>query len=154
MTNETKSTRSFQFFWSFSNRSIFTLYERFEMNSIRFRKICESRSKCDSMIDSSQISSCSVNLSIRWVVINVRSMMFAVMRFFHVINFLNNVNVKSCFFIMFKSSFVATCCVDLDESFQKKWWRLKFSNKMWWFVNASIKDFFVFENVNELSRDE
>jgi hypothetical protein len=94
------------------------------------------------------------NLSIKWVVINVRSMMLVVMRFFHVINFLKNVNVKSCFFIMFKSSFAAACYVDLDESFKKKWWRLKSSNKMWWFVNASIKNRLVFENVNELSRDE
>jgi hypothetical protein len=94
------------------------------------------------------------NLSIRWIVINVKSMMFAVMRFSYVINLLSNVSVKSCFFIMFKNSFVAACCVDFDESLQKKWWRLKFSSKMWWFVNASIKNFLVFENVNELSRDE
>jgi hypothetical protein len=94
------------------------------------------------------------NLSIKWIVINVKSMMFAIMQFFHVINFLNNVNVKSCFFIMFKNSFVIACCVDFDESFQKKWRRLKSSSKMWWFVNALIKDLFVFENMNELSSDK
>ncbi len=94
------------------------------------------------------------NLSIKWIVMNVRSMMLAVMRFFHVINFLKSVNVKSCSFIMFKSSFAVACCVDFDESFQKRWWRLKSSNKMWWFVNASIKNRLVFESVNELSRDE
>jgi hypothetical protein len=60
MTSVTESTRFFQLFWSFSNRSIFTLVEKFEMNSTRFCKICESRSICDSMIDSNQISSCNV----------------------------------------------------------------------------------------------
>jgi hypothetical protein len=94
------------------------------------------------------------NLSIKWIVINVKSMMLVVMQFSHVINFLNNVNVKSCSFIMFKSSFVVACCVDFDVLLQKKWWRLKFSNKMWWFVSASTRNFFVFENVNELFRDE
>jgi hypothetical protein len=49
------------------------------------------------------------NLSIKWIVINVKSMMLAVLRFSHVINFLNNVSVKSCFSIMSRSLFVAAC---------------------------------------------
>jgi hypothetical protein len=94
------------------------------------------------------------NLSIKCDVINVKSMMLVVTRFFHVINLLNNVNVKLCFLIMSKNSFVVACCVDFDELFQKKWWRLKSLNKLWWFVNASIKNCFVFENMIELSRNE
>jgi hypothetical protein len=59
------------------------------------------------------------NLSIKWNVMNMKSMMFVIMRFFHVINFLNNVHVKSCFFIMFKSSFAVAYCVAFDQSLQQ-----------------------------------
>jgi hypothetical protein len=126
---------------------------RDEFNSISQSMRIEIDMWFDDWLKSDLVVQC-FNLSIKWIVINVKSMMLAAMRFSHVINFLNNVNVKSCSSTMFKRSFATTCCVDFDESLQKKWWRLKSSSRIWWFVSASTKDFLVFESVNELFRDE
>jgi hypothetical protein len=62
------------------------------------------------------VMQCS-NLSIKCDVINVKSMMLATLLFFHVINFLDSVNVKLCFSTMSKSSSAIACCVDRVESF-------------------------------------
>jgi hypothetical protein len=59
----------------------------------------------DDWLKSNLVVQCS-NLSIKWIVINVKSMMLTAMRFSHVMNFLSNVSVKSCFFIMFRSCHV------------------------------------------------
>ncbi len=120
MMSVTKITRFFQLFWSFLNRSIFTLFEKFEMSSTRYRKIYELRLICDLMINSNRVSSRSVSIFQKWDVIIVKSIVFIIIRFFYVMIFLNIVNVKLCFFIIFKYLFVVTCCVDLDELFQKK----------------------------------
>jgi hypothetical protein len=86
-----------------------------EFNSISQKIQVEIDMWFDDWFKSDFVVQC-FNLSIKWNVINVKSMMFAIMRFFHVINFLNNVNVKSCFFIMSRNSFIAAYYVDFDES--------------------------------------
>jgi hypothetical protein len=91
---------------------------RNEFNFISQNMRVEIDTWFDDWLKSNLVVQC-YNLSIRWVVINVKSIMLAAMRFSHVINFLSSVNVKSCFSTMFKSSFAAACCVDLDESLQK-----------------------------------
>jgi hypothetical protein len=65
------------------------------------------------------VMQCS-NLSIKCDVINVRSMMLAILLFSHVIDLLNNVSVKSCFFTMSRSSSVVACYVDRVKSLQKE----------------------------------
>jgi hypothetical protein len=53
--------------------------------------------------------------------------------------------------VMSSKSSVATCCVERDESLQKKKCRLKFFNNMWWSSNALTMNRMIFDNVNELS---
>ncbi len=94
------------------------------------------------------------NRFVKWFVMNVRSMMLIKLRVFQMMNSLDRVKVRLRFFIISKRSFVATCCVERDESLQKKWCRLKSLNNMWWFFEASIMIRSIFDNVNELSLNE
>jgi hypothetical protein len=93
------------------------------------------------------------NLFVKWVVMNVRFMMLIELRAFHVIEFLDRIRVRLRFCIMSNRSFAATCCVVRNESLQKKWWRLKSFNSMWWSLSASTMNRMIFDSVNELSFD-
>jgi hypothetical protein len=68
----------------------------------------------------------SFNLFAKWVVIKVWFMMLIELRIFHVIESFDKINVRLRFCIMLNKLFVATCCVELDESLQKndKDWNL------------------------------
>jgi hypothetical protein len=93
------------------------------------------------------------NFFVKWVVMNVKFMMLIELRTFHVIEFFDKVKMRLRFCIISSKSFVATCCVERNELFQKKWWRLKSFNNMWWSSNVSTINRMIFDNVNELSFD-
>ncbi len=60
------------------------------------------------------------NLLAKWIVMNVRFMMLIKLRAFHVIESFDRVRMRLRFCIMSSRSSVATCCVERNESFQKK----------------------------------
>jgi hypothetical protein len=93
------------------------------------------------------------NLFVKWIVMNVKFMMLIELRTFHMIEFLDKIKMRLRFCIMSNKSFVATYCVERNESFQKKWWRLKIFNNIWWSSNASTINRMIFENINELFFD-
>jgi hypothetical protein len=84
---------------------------------------------------------------------NVKFMMLIELRAFYVIEFFDKIKMRLRFCIMSSKSFVATCCVERNESLQKKWWRLKFFNNMWWSSSFSTMNRMIFDNVNELFFD-
>jgi hypothetical protein len=90
------------------------------------------------------------NLFVKWVVMNVRFMMLIELRAFHVIESFDKIKVRLRFCIISSKSSVATCCVERNESLQKKWWRLKSFNNMWWSSNVSTMNRMIFDSVNEL----
>jgi hypothetical protein len=126
---------------------------RDEFDSISQSIRVEMRTWFDDWLKSDLVMQCS-SLSVKCDVMNVRSMMLAAMRFSHVMNFLDNVSVKSCAFTMFKSSSAIACCVSHDESLQKRWCRLKSLSRTWWFVSASTTNRLIFDSDDELSLDE
>jgi hypothetical protein len=93
------------------------------------------------------------NFSAKWIVMNVKFMMLIELRTFHVIEFLNKIRMRLRFCIISSKSFFATCCVERDELFWKRWWRLKSFNNMWWSSNVSTMNRMIFDNVNELFFD-
>jgi hypothetical protein len=93
------------------------------------------------------------NLFIKWIIMNVRFMMLIELRTFHMIEFFDRIKMRLRFCIISSKSFVATCCVERNESLQKKWWKLKSFNNMWWSSNVSMMNRMIFDNVNELSFD-
>jgi hypothetical protein len=93
------------------------------------------------------------NLFAKWIVMNVKFMMLIELRTFHVIEFFDRIRVRLRFCIISNKSSVATCCVERNKSLQKKWWRLKSFNNMWWSSNASTMNRIIFDNVNELFFD-
>ncbi len=84
---------------------------------------------------------------------NVRFMMLIELRTFYVIEFFDKISVRLRFCIISNKLFVATCFVERNESLQKKWWKLKFFNNIWWSSNVSTMNCMIFDHVNELSFD-
>jgi hypothetical protein len=93
------------------------------------------------------------NFFVKWVIMNMKFMMLIELRTFHVIESFDKIKVRLRFCIMSSKSSVATCCVERNESLQKRWWRLKFFNNMWWSSNASTINRMIFDSVNELFFD-
>jgi hypothetical protein len=59
------------------------------------------------------------NLFVNWVIMKMRFMMLIVLRIFYVIEFFDKVKMKLRFCIMSNKSFVATCCVERNDSFKR-----------------------------------
>ncbi len=124
--------------------------ERFDFVSQKI--FVEMRIWFDDWSRSNRVMQC-FHFFVKWIVMNVRFMMLIELRAFHVIEFLDRVRMRLRFCIMSNKSSVATCCVERNESLQKKWWRVKFFNNMWWSSSASTMNRMIFDNVNELSFD-
>ncbi len=123
-----------------------------DSRKIRFRvekNFCRNENVIDDWSKSKRVMQC-FNFFVKWVVMNVKFMMLIELRAFHVIEFLDKIRVKLRFCIMSNKSFVATCCVERNKSLQKKWWKLKFFNNMWWSSSVSTMNRMIFDNVNEL----
>jgi hypothetical protein len=137
-------------FKSMSFHVLRAIRERFDFVSQRI--FVEMKMWFDDWSRSERVMQC-FNLFVKWVDMNVKFMMLIELRAFHVIESFDKIKVRLRFCIMSSKSFVTTCCVERNESLQKKWWRLKFFNNMWWSSNVSTMNRMIFDNVNELSFD-
>ena len=70
-------------------------------------------------------------LLIRSFDINIKSMMLWKFLAFQVIVFYERINFMSALIIISINWFIMTCCVNLDDSLQSEWCRLKSFSKIW-----------------------
>ena len=81
--------------------------------------------------------------------INIKSMMLWEFLASQIIVSCERINFMSASFIISINWFVMTCCVNLDDSFQNEWWKLKSSNRIW-FVSISFTHLSMIDNVLSL----
>jgi hypothetical protein len=137
-------------FRSMSFHALRAIREEFDFVSQRI--FVEMKMWFDDWSRSKRVMQC-FNLFAKWVVMNVRFMILIELRIFHVIESFDRIRMRLRFCIISSKLSVATCCVERNESLQKKWWRLKSFNNMWWSSNASTMIRMIFDSVNELSFD-